>query len=100
MTLDNLTQTLRGLGAARLGVMAAVAATTVAFFIYLTSRLATPDMALLYGDLAAQDSGQIVSLLKQMEVPYDVGRDGSQIFVPSDQVGRLRVTMSEAAEDE
>lgn len=95
MTLDNLTQTLRGLGAARLGVMAAVAATTVAFFIYLTSRLATPDMALLYGDLAAQDSGQIVSLLEQMEVPYDVGRDGSQIFVPSDQVGRLRVTMAE-----
>jgi len=75
--------------------MVAVAAATVAFFIYLTSRLATPDMELLYGDLAVQDSGQIVTLLEQMQVPYEIGRDGSQIFVPSDQVARLRITMAE-----
>lgn len=93
--LESFSQTLRSLGPARLGLMAAVAAATIAFFIYLTSRLATPDMALLYGDLAAEDSGQIVTLLEQMEVPYDIGRDGSQVFVPSDEVARLRITMAE-----
>ena len=75
--------------------MLTVAASTIAFFIYLTSRLATPDLALLYADLDAQDSGQIVSRLEQMEVAYKVSRDGSQIYVPSDQVGRMRVAMAE-----
>ncbi len=75
--------------------MLTVAASTIAFFIYLTSRLATPDMALLYADLDAQDSGQIVSRLEQMDIRYKLGRDGGQIHVPSDQVGRMRVAMAE-----
>ncbi len=61
--LNGLTNTLRSLGPARLGLMAAVAAGIIAFFIYLSSRLATPSMALLYADLDPQDSGQIVSRL-------------------------------------
>jgi flagellar M-ring protein FliF len=76
-------------------MMVAVAAATIAFFIYLTSRLSTPDMALLYADLDPQDSGQIVSRLEQMEVGYRLGRDGGQIYVPSDQVARMRVAMAE-----
>lgn len=75
--------------------MLTVAASTIAFFIYLTSRLSTPDMALLYADLDIQESGQIVSRLEQLEVRYKLGRDGSQIHVPSDQVGRMRVAMAE-----
>ena len=71
--------------------MVAVGAATIAFFIYLTSRLSTPDMALLYADLDPQDSGQIVSRLEQQDIGYRLGPDGSQIFVPSDQVARLRV---------
>lgn len=93
--MNSFSDTLRSLGPGRLGIMLTVAASTIAFFIYLTSRLATPDLALLYADLDAQDSGQIVSRLEQMEVDYKVGRDGSQIYVPSDQVGRMRVAMAE-----
>jgi len=75
--------------------MVAVAAGIVAFFIFLTGRLTTPDMALLYGDLDPQDSGQIVDRLEQMQVGYRLGIDGSQIFVPSDQVARLRLAIAE-----
>jgi flagellar M-ring protein FliF len=75
--------------------MAAVAAGIVAFFIYLTSRLASPDMALLYGELNAQDSGQIIARLEQMSVPYRIGEEGGKIFVPQDQVGRSRMVMAE-----
>jgi len=87
--------TLRSLGAVRLATMAGVAAGIIAFFIYLTSQLTSPDLGLLYGDLDGQDSGQIVSRLEQMNVPFEIKGDGSQIFVPSDQVGRLRVAMAE-----
>jgi len=93
--LNSFIDTLRSLGPARLGMMAAVAAGIIVFFIYMTSRLTTPDMALLYGDLETQDSGQIVSRLEEAKVPFRIGRDGTQIFVPSDQVARLRVMMAE-----
>lgn len=93
--LHSLLETLKGLGPARLGTMAAVAAGIIAFFIYLTSRLASPEMALLYGELSTQDSGQIISRLEQMNVPYRIGEDGSQIYVPADQVGRSRMVMAE-----
>ncbi len=93
--MNGLTNTLRSLGPARLGLMAAVAAGIIAFFIYLSSRLATPSMALLYADLDPQDSGQIVSRLEQMEVNYRLGLDGGQIFVPGDRVARVRVAMAE-----
>lgn len=93
--MNGLTNTLRALGPARLGLMAAVAAGIIAFFIYLSSRLAVPSMALLYADLDPQDSGQIVSRLEQMEVSYRLSRDGGQIFVPGDRVARVRVAMAE-----
>jgi len=75
--------------------MGAVAAGVIAFMIYTTSRIAVPDLTLLYSDLDPQDSGQIVSRLEKMEVKYRLSRDGSQIFVPYDQVARLRLNMAE-----
>lgn len=93
--MNALIDTIRGLGPARLAMMVAVAAASLAFFIYLTGRLATPDMALLYGDLEAQDSGQIVAQLEQSGVPFKVSPDGSRVFVAAEQVGRMRVAMAE-----
>ncbi len=93
--MNTIAETIRNLGAARLGMMIAVAAGVLAFFIYLTSRLATPELTLLYAELDPQDSGRIVTHLEQAEVSYRLGRDGTQIFVPRDQVARLRVAMAE-----
>ncbi|WP_193371033.1 flagellar basal-body MS-ring/collar protein FliF [Pelagibius marinus] len=93
--MNSLFETLKSLGPARLGMMAAVAAGIIAFFIYLTSRLASPEMSLLYADLDTQDSGQIIARLEQMNVPYRIGEEGGKIFVPQDQVGRTRVVMAE-----
>jgi flagellar M-ring protein FliF len=75
--------------------MAAVAAGIIAFFIYLTSRLASPEMSLLYAELDSQDSGQIIARLEQMNVPYRIGEEGGKIFVPQDQVGRTRLVIAE-----
>ncbi len=93
--MNSLLETLKNLGPARLGTMAAVAAGVIAFFIYLTSRLASPEMSLLYADLEAQDSGQIIARLEQMNVPYRITEDGSRILVPQDQVGRTRLVIAE-----
>ena len=93
--MNTFFDTLRSLGPVRLATMAGVAAGILAFFIYLTSRLATPEMTLLYGELDSQDSAQIVSRLDQANIPYKLGPNGNQIYVPASQVGRLRLTMAE-----
>jgi flagellar M-ring protein FliF len=88
-------QTLRNLGPARLGLIGAVALVLLGSFGYMATRLAAPDYALLYGDLDLKDSAQIVAKLDTMNVPYQVKGGGNALFVPADQVGRLRLSMAE-----
>lgn len=88
-------ETLRRLGPARLVAMTVVVAGLIAFFVFLVSRLTAPDMALLYGDLDAGDSNQIVQKLEQMGVAYELGGDGTTIRVPADQVLKLRLDVAE-----
>lgn len=93
--MNNFLETLKSLGPGRLAAMAGIGAATIAFFIYVTSRLATPEMALLYGDLDSRDSGQIAARLEQTGIAFQLGAGGNEIYVPSEHVARLRVTMAE-----
>jgi flagellar M-ring protein FliF len=88
-------QSFSRLGAGRLGAIAGVGVAMIAFFVFLTTRLATPGMSLLFADLDLKDSAQIVQKLEAMSVPYQLRGDGSQVLVPADQVARLRMTMAE-----
>ncbi len=93
--MNTFIDTLKNLGAVKLGIMAAVGAGIIAFFIYLTSQLAGTEMGMLYGDLSASDSGKIASELDARGVPFEVSPDGSRVSVPKSQIGRLRVAMAE-----
>ena len=93
--MNGLVQSFSRLGAGRLGAIAGVGVAMVAFFVFLTTRLATPGMSLLFADLDLRDSAQIVQKLESMSVPHQLRGDGSQILVPTDQVARLRMTMAE-----
>ena len=74
--MDAFLQILRNIGTVRLGTMASVAIGLVAFFVYLTTRLASPNLSLLYGDLSASDSGQIVAILQNYNVPVETLNKG------------------------
>jgi flagellar M-ring protein FliF len=65
-----------------------------AFFAFLFARISNKDMSLLYGELEITDSSQIVSKIEGLGIPYQVRGGGAQIFVPSDEVDRLRLTMA------
>jgi flagellar M-ring protein FliF len=75
--------------------MGAVGFAMLGFFLFLATRLTGPDFALLYGDVSAEDSSQIIGHLESMGVPYKLSGTGGQILVPSDQVLRLRISMAE-----
>ncbi len=93
--METFTQALRNLGPARLLTLGGVILGGIAFFIFLTARLATPQMALLYGELEMADSGRIVSALETANVSYELRNNGAQIYVPEDRVLRLRMSMAD-----
>lgn len=81
----------------RLAAIAGVGVSILGFFIYLMSRVAAPQMELLYGDLEMTDSKAIVEKLSTDKVPFEVRRDGAEIWVPKDRKNELRVRMAEQA---
>ncbi len=93
--METFLQALRSLGPLRLAVMGAVILGLIGFFIFLTTRLTTPQMELLFGELDSSDSARIVGQLESSNTVYELRSNGSQIFVPSDKVAQLRLTMAE-----
>lgn len=90
-------QMLRGLGPMRLAAIAGVGVSILGFFIYLMSRVAAPQMELLYGELDLADSKAIIEKLTADKVPYELRKDGTEVWVPKDRKLDLRVRMAEQA---
>lgn len=88
-------QLLKTLGPVRVSALALVGLGLIGFFIYLMTRLSSPDLVPLYSDLQRNDAAAMVAKLEEMQVPFDVTPDGSQILVPANQVGRLRMALAQ-----
>ena len=81
----------------KLAAIAGVGVSVLGFFIYLMSRVAAPQMELLYGDLEAGDSKAILDKLATEKIPFEIRKDGAEIWVPRERKGELRVRMAEDA---
>jgi flagellar M-ring protein FliF len=53
-----------------------------------------PDMQLLYGRLSEKDASVIVSQLQAQNIPHKVANGGATVYVPADQVYRLRMDLA------
>ncbi len=84
---------LRGVGAARFGAMAGVAAALTAFFLYVAGVISEPAKSILYAGLEPREAAQITAKLDAMNVKYDTRGDGT-ILVPADQVTKLRMELA------
>jgi len=90
-----LLEFFNNLGPTRIAAMAAAAILTLGFFIFIIGRVSSPDMSLLYSELDVKDSGQIVTILEQRDIPYEVRNNGSQIYIPSNNVQRIRLSLAQ-----
>ena len=88
-------QQMRNLGPARLAAMGGVAFGLIAFIIFFATRFSAPQMELLYGDLSATDSREIVRHLESTGIPFRAEANGTQIMVSSEQVTSIRMQMAE-----
>ncbi len=88
-------ETIRNLGVARLAAAAGMTIGLIVFFVFLATRLSTSELALLYDNLNPEDSARIDQQLESMGIPHEMTSNKRQIRVPSDQVARLRIALSE-----
>ncbi|MBN9565407.1 MAG: flagellar M-ring protein FliF [Alphaproteobacteria bacterium] len=95
-TLQRVMEWLKNIGPFRAALFVGGFIGVVTIAAILASSLAKPDFALLYSDLESQDSGKIISKLEAMAIPYEIKAEGQQIFVPRQEVAKLRVAMAEA----
>lgn len=75
--------------------MGAVALGMIALLVFLTTRVGTADLSMLYGNLSPQDSAQIVQNLQSRGVIYESRNNGQEIWVPTDQVQVERLTLGQ-----
>ena len=89
-----LPEFLKGMGAARLGAMAGVAAALTGFFLYVFGLIAEPPKAILFSGLEARDASSVISKLEALNVPYEQKGDGGTILIPADQVSKIRMQLA------
>ncbi len=92
--MDTFLQAIRNIGAVRLVVMGGLVAGLVGFFVFMLSRFAGPNYALLYSNLDLKDSARIVQQLEAQNIPFELKQGGTTINVPNDRVARARMTMA------
>lgn len=85
---------MRQLGPARMTVMALVGAGMIGFFMFMTSRLATSDLSLLYSELSIEDSNAIAGRLAGQNIAFELRSGGTQIFVRQADVNQVRLSMA------
>ena len=87
---------LKRFGPGRLAAMLAVTLGLLGFFGFVVMKFSQPSMAPLFTGLDMRDSSSIIKELEGAGVTYELRGDGSSIFVPRDQVARLRMTMAQS----
>jgi len=53
-----------------------------------------PQMKLLYGGLAEKEAGEVLSVLEETGVKYEIGGGGRSIYVPGDKVYKARMDLA------
>ena len=94
--MNSFLETLKQLGPSRLGIMAAILVGLLLFFIFVSVRISTPEMKLLYSDLTSADSSGMSVALEESKIPFEVSEDGTRIMVPEDEVGKARMILAES----
>lgn len=92
--MNSFMETLRQLGPSRLAIMGGVLVGLLLFFIFVSMRVSTPELKLLYSDLSTTDSAAIAGKLEEAGIRYSVSPDGARVMVPDAEIGRSRMLLA------
>lgn len=92
--MNSFIETLKQLGAARIAVMGGVLVGLLLFFIFVSMRISTPQLDLLYNDLSGTDATAISAKLGEAGIPFEMDEDSARIMVPEESVGEARMLLA------
>lgn len=93
--MDTFLLAIRNLGPMRLAIMGGVVLGLIGFLVFFATKLTTPNMTTLYGELAQSDAAGIIKELEARTIPFEIKQNGTQILVPQDQVMKLRLELAQ-----
>lgn len=93
--MNNLLETLKKLGPARIAVLGAVLLGLLMFFVFISMRVGNPDMKMLYTDLSTEDSSSVAAKLEELKIRYQISPDGARVMVSGADVGRARMLLAQ-----
>lgn len=93
--VQNIMNTMSRIGPLRLAAIGAMGFGLVVFFVFISSRLSSGQMKLLYSDLSAQDRNAVIRELEAAKIPYRVNDNTGEIQVGANEVGRARMMLAE-----
>jgi flagellar M-ring protein FliF len=93
--VQNILNTVTKVGPLRLAAVGAMGLGLIIFFVFISSRLTSGQMKLLYSDLSSQDKNAVVRELEANNVMYTVNDSTGEIQVGSQEVGRVRMLLAE-----
>lgn len=94
--MSSALDTLQKLGPVRLAVLGIVMFALMGFFVFISLKVSTPSMKLLYAELSTVDSAGVAAKLEDANIQYQVSPDGSRVMVPENEIGRARMLLAEA----
>lgn len=93
--MQNFLNTMTKVGPMRLIAVGVLTLGLIVFFVFMSSRLSSGQMKLLYTDLSAQDKNAVVRELEIAKVSYSMNDATGEIMVGSKDVGRVRMLLAE-----
>jgi flagellar M-ring protein FliF len=85
---------IKKIGFARAASIGGTLLASAIFFVVLILRTHEPEMGLLFSQIDPSDGGKIIDRLRAMNIPMEVKGESNQIFVPVDQIARLRMELA------
>ncbi len=92
--MQNFLNTMTKVGPLRLIAVGGLTLGIIIFFVFMSSRLSSGQMKLLYTDLSAQDKNAVVRELEAAKVSYAMNESTGEIMVGSKEVGRVRMLLA------
>jgi len=92
--LESLVEQLKRFGVVRLGAMALVTFSLMAYFGYVIFKASQPSLAVLYSDLTPEDSAAITKELDAKTIAYETRDDGHIIMASKADIAKLRFDLA------
>lgn len=94
VAVDQLLETFKNMGPARLSMMLATFFGLIVFFIFIAMKSGSPSLTMLYSELSTADSTEIAAKLESSDITYSLSDGGKQISVSLKDVGKARMLLA------